>query len=274
MRVDASMFLLPSVPLLSVPLRAASTAVTVPFTAPPSHWPTLSVGARGPAVASLEMALATLGYLPVSYPGRLSHLTPLLLSKPPAASWHWHWREPGLPQPYHRLWSRNTYTVATQGAVMQFEMQEGLSMTGSMYPAAFQRLAYDLAHHIVNRAGFSYVLVQKNNPETLTLWYNGRVVLHSLTNTGIPQSPTPNGTWPVYLRYVSQDMSGMTPFGTPYNDPGVPYVNYFNGGDAVHGFVRAAYGFPQSLGCVELPIPAARVAWGYIHYGTLVTVEN
>jgi hypothetical protein len=37
----------------------------------------------------------------------------------------------------------------------------------------------------------------------------------------------------------------------------VYWINYFNGGDAVHGFVRASYGFPQSLGCVELPIPTA-----------------
>jgi hypothetical protein len=40
----------------------------------------------------------------------------------------------------------------------------------------------------------------------------------------------------------------------------------------VHGFPRAAYGFPQSLGCVELPIPNAAIAWTYIHYGTPVTV--
>lgn len=117
-------------------------------------------------------------------------------------------------------------------------------------------------------------MVQKGSPETLTLWMNGRVVLRSLTNTGIPQSPTPDGTWPGYLRYLSQDMFGVNPTGVPYNDPGVPYVNYFNGGDAVHGFIRSQYGYPQSLGCVELPIPSARIAWRYIRYGTLVTVIN
>ena len=31
------------------------------------------------------------------------------------------------------------------------------------------------------------------------------------------------------------------------------WISYFNGGDAVHYFDRAAYGYEQSLGCVELP---------------------
>lgn len=100
----------------------------------------------------------------------------------------------------------------------------------------------------------------------------GQVALQTLANTGVSQSPSPIGTWPVYLRYHVQDMSGYTPWGTYYNDPGVPDVNYFHGGDAVHGFPRAAYGFPQSLGCVELPLAEASIAWTVIHYGTPVTV--
>ena len=36
-------------------------------------------------------------------------------------------------------------------------------------------------------------------------------------------------------------------------------MNYFNGGDAVHGYPRASYGFPQSNGCVELPIETAKL---------------
>ncbi len=50
------------------------------------------------------------------------------------------------------------------------------------------------------------------------------------------------------------------------------WVNYFDGGVAIHGFVRASYGFPQSLGCVELPLSEAAAAWTWIHYGTVVTV--
>ena len=52
-------------------------------------------------------------------------------------------------------------------------------------------------------------------------------------------------------------MSGTNPDGSHYVDPGIPWVSYFNGGDALHGFVRGSYGFPQSDGCVEMPVANA-----------------
>jgi hypothetical protein len=67
-------------------------------------------------------------------------------------------------------------------------------------------------------------------------------------------------------------MTGTNPNGTKYNDPGVPWVNYFNGGDAVHGFIRSSYGFPQSLGCVEAPVSTAAQIFPFVQVGTLVTV--
>jgi lipoprotein-anchoring transpeptidase ErfK/SrfK len=54
----------------------------------------------------------------------------------------------------------------------------------------------------------------------------------------------------------------------------VSWISYFNGGDAVHYFVRGSYGWPQSLGCVELPETAAKSAYGYLTYGSLVTVTG
>jgi hypothetical protein len=68
-------------------------------------------------------------------------------------------------------------------------------------------------------------------------------------------------------------MSGYNPDDTYYDDPGVPNVAYFNGGDAVHGFPRYTYGFPQSPGCVELPISAAAIVSNGDPIGTLVTVS-
>jgi len=76
------------------------------------------------------------------------------------------------------------------------------------------------------------------------------------------------------LRYASTTMTGTNPNGTHYSDPGVPDVAYFNGSDAVHGFPRASYGFPQSDGCVELPIVNAAVVFATDPYGTLVTVTT
>ena len=75
----------------------------------------------------------------------------------------------------------------------------------------------------------------------------------------------------MFERLRSQTMQGTNPDGSHYADF-VQWVAYFNGGDAVHYMPRASYGSPQSLGCIELPYAAAEQAWGYLTYGTLVTV--
>jgi lipoprotein-anchoring transpeptidase ErfK/SrfK len=51
-------------------------------------------------------------------------------------------------------------------------------------------------------------------------------------------------------------------------------VSYFNGGDALHGFPRPGYGYPQSDGCVEMPISNAASVFPLTPIGTLVTVGS
>jgi hypothetical protein len=268
------------------------------FTAHSGWWPgqtvhlTLPAGSNGPEgqagtelarparltwelpeapVEQAQAALASLGYLPLAFVGHIP--------AGGAQNTRWDqipgrfvWRYPHVPSALAALWDPGVDSVMTEGALMQFQHDHGLPPTGTLSPAVWQALAAALAAHARNPDGYTWIYVSETLPETLTLWHDGRVIFTSLANTGIPASPTALGTYPVYLRYRSQTMSGINPNGTPYDDPGVPWVNYFAGGDAVHGFVRAAYGFPQSLGCVELPVPVAARAWPYIHYGTLVTV--
>ena len=42
----------------------------------------------------------------------------------------------------------------------------------------------------------------------------------------------------------------------------------------IHGFVRPGYGWPQSLGCVEVQPSTAEVIFPYVNVGTLVTVQD
>jgi lipoprotein-anchoring transpeptidase ErfK/SrfK len=76
------------------------------------------------------------------------------------------------------------------------------------------------------------------------------------------------------VRYTSTTMIGTNVDGTHYDDPGIPWVNYFNGGDAVHGYPRASYGFPQSNGCVELPIGTAQRVFYQLMVGDMVDVSD
>jgi lipoprotein-anchoring transpeptidase ErfK/SrfK len=108
----------------------------------------------------------------------------------------------------------------------------------------------------------------------LTLYSGGRVVLQTPANTGIPQRPTQRGTFAVFEHVRSGTMTGTNPDGTHYHDVGIPWISYFNGGDAIHGFLRVSYGTRQSLGCVELPYAQAAKVWPYTPIGTLVTVAD
>ena len=80
--------------------------------------------------------------------------------------------------------------------------------------------------------------VSEGSPESIDVWHNGKTVVTGPVNTGIPSAPTAQGTFAVFEHSPSVTMSGTNPDGSHYSDPGVPYVSYFNGGDALHGFLR------------------------------------
>jgi L,D-transpeptidase catalytic domain len=174
------------------------------------------------------------------------------------------------PAELRDLWVHDSSTVL-RGAVMAFESQHGLAIDGVASTAVWRTLLSARYHRQFNTAGYNYTLATESGPETLTVYHNGRVVLRSAANTGIAGRGTAPGTFPVYERLRSQTMQGTNPDGSHYADF-VQWVAYFNGGDAVHYIPRASYGSPQSLGCIELPYAAAEQAWGYLTYGTLVTV--
>ncbi len=229
------------------------------------------------SVLRLQQLLATAGYLPVSWqassPSTGSNTMAYQVSRinnPPAGTFQW--KYPNLPQALKNLWSPGQMTVMVKGALMQFERANGLNVDGIAGPMVWKTL---LADHIAGKLspdGYTYISVTESLPETLELWVNGKLVLSTPANTGIPATPTYIGTYPIYERLKFQIMRGKNPNGVPYADP-VHWINYFNGGDAVHSFPRAHYGFPQSLGCVELPIQTGDTVFHAVHYGTLVTVN-
>jgi peptidoglycan hydrolase-like protein with peptidoglycan-binding domain len=224
----------------------------------------------------LKQVLAQLGYLPLKWkpqdaasPQPDSMATELAaVYQPPAG--HFTWRK-GYPSILTTFWGGQS-SLIMNGAIRAFQSNHGLLMTGVMTTALWHDLLRAAAKGEDNPSGYTYALASKASPETLTVWHDGRVVMHTLANTGIPVAPTADGTSPVYLRYRFQIMKGTNPDGSKYADP-VAWVAYFSAGEAVHYFPRGSYGFPQSLGCVELPFTQARQVWPYLTYGTLVTVR-
>jgi hypothetical protein len=174
------------------------------------------------------------------------------------------------PSQLRDLWAHDP-SIVLRGAVMAFESQHGLALDGVAGTAVWGELLAARAHRQFNTGGYNYAVATESSPETLTVYHNGRVVERSAANTGISGRGTAPGTFPVYERLRSQTMRGTNPDGSHYADF-VQWIAYFNGGDAVHYIPRSSYGSPQSLGCIELPYAAAEHAWGYLTYGTLITV--
>ncbi|MDH2903884.1 MAG: L,D-transpeptidase family protein [Actinomycetota bacterium] len=216
-----------------------------------------------------DQLLAELNYLPVSFSPLVT--TSLSSDQVPGV---FKWRFASLPTSLSSQWSVGTDNMIVHGALMNFQNIHSLPATGEIDPVTWNALVSAVDAHQMDPATYNYVDVVESSPETMTLYLNGVAKFRSLVNTGIPQSITALGTYPVYLRYTTQTMSGTNPNGTHYSDPGIPWVSYFNGGDALHGFIRASYGYPQSLGCVEMPFAAAGTVWPHTPIGTLVTVRS
>jgi len=183
------------------------------------------------------------------------------------------WRFRSLPPILRSLWHVGTDNVILEGALMRFQSVNNLPTTGQMDTRTWGLLNVAALQHRYDPMTYNFVLVSKALPQKLKLYLNGRLQYTSFVNTGISVAPTQSGTFPVYLHYVTTTMSGTNPNGTSYHDPGIPWVSYFNGGDALHGFLRGSYGWPQSLGCVEMPFANAGVVWPHTPIGTLVSVQ-
>lgn len=219
----------------------------------------------------LQQLLAELGYLPLTFTPTSPVTSPTQEGNDQVGTFSWRW--PNMPMALLTLWTPGTANVITQGAVMNFESQNGLTTDGAAGPQVWSDLLADVASGKGDALPWDYVLVSQSLPESATVYKDGTAVYSTPVNTGVAGAPTENGTWPVYARYTVTTMSGTNPDGSKYVDPGIRWVSYFHGGDALHGYVRGSYGFPQSDGCVEMPVANAQVVFPLTPIGTLVTVQ-
>jgi lipoprotein-anchoring transpeptidase ErfK/SrfK len=222
----------------------------------------------------LQQLLAELGYLPVSFTDSVARTPPAQEAAavhPPAGSFSWRWSN--IPPALRNMWAPGVSGEMTRGAVMAFENDHGITPDGVAGPMTWRALIAAAVSGHGSTFGYTFVQVSEGSPESQSTWHNGRTVVSGPVNTGIPQAPTAKGVFAVFEHAPSVTMSGTNPDGSHYSDPGVPWVSYFNGGDALHGFLRASYGSAQSLGCVEMPYSEAHDVYQYTPIGTLVAVE-
>jgi peptidoglycan hydrolase-like protein with peptidoglycan-binding domain len=230
----------------------------------------------GGSTVRLQQMLAMLGYLPLSfhYAGKHVPSTPgaeeVAAVAPPPGTFSWRYRN--TPAALRNMWQPGTSGVMTRGAIMAFENDHGMTTDGVAGTAVWKALIAATLAGKKSNFGYTFVQISEGSPETEQTWHSGKTVVSGPVNTGISVAPTATGVYPVFEHALSVTMSGTNPDGSHYSDPGVPYVSYFNGGDALHGFIRPGYGYPQSLGCVEMPYSEASQVYPYTPIGTLVDV--
>jgi lipoprotein-anchoring transpeptidase ErfK/SrfK len=235
---------------------------------------TVTLNVQCPSTRGLQQILARLGYLP--YRARteagihgLSH----------AARTARYAFDPPHEAPRERIHDApkleyGALDATTKGALTIFQADNGLEATGEPNEATWKALFDATIHNRRTRTPYTFVTVSETIPETLKVHRGSHVVLTTPANTGVPGAETAQGTFAIFSRFTSTTMTGTNPDGSKYSDPGVPWVNYFNGGDAVHGFPRGSYGTPQSNGCVELPIETAQKVYDMLQLGDIVVVSN
>lgn len=88
-------------------------------------------------------------------------------------------------------------------------------------------------------------------------------------------SPTPTGSWPIWikLRYTRMK-GGSKALGTFYDLPNVPYTMYYNQGYGIHGaYWHTNFGHPMSHGCINMKPEEAGVVYNWAEVGTKVIVH-
>lgn len=222
-------------------------------------------------VLRLQQLLAEAGYLPLTFNPSGPPPAPAQVDDTQPGTFAWRW--PSLPVQLTSQWLPGSFGEITKAAVMAFQNDNHLPVDGIPQLPVWQALVRAVAAGTHPPGPYTYVLVSKVIPETLNMWVNGAPQYQNiLVNTGVHGANTPDGTYAVFEHVPFSRMKGTNPNGTTYNDPHVPWASFFHGGDALHGFVRASYGTPQSNGCVEMPVATAQQLWPLTPIGTLVTI--
>jgi hypothetical protein len=153
------------------------------------------------------------------------------------------------------------FNEATARAVLAFRKVNRMSRTYNATPDVFKRLAsgkgsFNLLHpeagkHVeIDISRQVMVLASKGKPQ-----YTYHV------STGAPGTPSDRGQFRFYSKQPG------------YNNVGMYYSVYYNGGEATHGY-KSVPTYPASHGCIRNPIPDSVFIYNWIDLGDPVWVYD
>jgi hypothetical protein len=102
--------------------------------------------------------------------------------------------------------------------------------------------------------------------QTLVAFEGTTPVYATIVSSGRNEHETPAGSFRIREKHIASTMDGDadTASDGPYSIEDVPYIQYFNGGYALHGaFWHAEFGHVKSHGCVNLAPWDAKILFGW-----------
>jgi Putative peptidoglycan binding domain/L,D-transpeptidase catalytic domain len=150
------------------------------------------------------------------------------------------------------------FAKLTRHAVKMFQRSVRLRVTGVANHKTWARLIHHTIRHrgaiphLCKRAGWH--ACYDRSMHQVTLWHGGRMRNAWLVRGGERDLQTRVGNWHVYWRDINHVSS-------VYDTP-MPYSQFFNGGQALHGSAYMVDPFYEhSHGCVNMYIEDARQLW-------------
>jgi peptidoglycan hydrolase-like protein with peptidoglycan-binding domain len=152
------------------------------------------------------------------------------------------------------------YDDRTQRAVLAFRKMAGLVRNEQADPSVFEALAAGEGAFTVRFPSHGRHVEGDLTHQVLALiGANGVVQQLYPLSSGKPSTPTALGSFTVYDKTPGINSDGMVD------------SNYFNGGDAIHGYAEVPT-YAASHGCLRVPIPDASTIYGWVEIGTPVDV--
>ena len=100
--------------------------------------------------------------------------------------------------------------------------------------------------------------------QTLVAFEGTTPVFATMISSGRNEHETPPGSFHIREKHIAATMDADTASDGPYSIEDVPYIEYFNGGYALHGaFWHAVFGYVNSHGCVNLAPWDAKSLFGW-----------
>lgn len=156
-------------------------------------------------------------------------------------------------------------------AIRRFQQTHRIApATGFAGPVTGAMVRVARARKNPNRAGHCPTLTQRTacvdlNRQLMWIQQGGRVILEPMPiRSGAPTMETRTGSYRIYLRRW-RHISNL--YGTR-----MPYAQFFDRGEALHGVYEDIFSGAGSHGCVNLTMTDARRAWEVLRKGDTVYV--